>query len=86
MTVATGTIAPKDAAADWAIERLPVEHRPLLALARSGYLGDATDERWSERMPAVRGLAERLVAEIDRAERQPRPAPGGYRRTSRANR
>ncbi|GEM_PF-6550602 len=27
-SAATGTIAPKDVAANWALERLPQEHRP----------------------------------------------------------
>ncbi|GEC08690.1 nucleotidyltransferase [Streptomyces spinoverrucosus] len=39
VTLATGTIRSKDAAADWALERLPPEHRPALAWARAAYLG-----------------------------------------------
>lgn len=38
-TAATGSIASKERAADWAIERLPVQHRPLLSEARDAYLG-----------------------------------------------
>ena len=39
----TGGIAPKDAAAAWALERLPNEHRPVLASAHAAYLGHAPD-------------------------------------------
>lgn len=39
----TGEIAPKDVAAAWALERLPDEHRPVLAMARAAYLGGAED-------------------------------------------
>jgi streptomycin 3"-adenylyltransferase len=39
----TGQIAPKDAAAAWALERLPGEHRPVLASAHAAYLGHAPD-------------------------------------------
>lgn len=53
VTVSTGEIRTKDAAADWALERLPVEHRPVLARARAIYLG-AENERWND-------LAERLL-------------------------
>ncbi|HEY8940188.1 MAG TPA: AadA family aminoglycoside 3''-O-nucleotidyltransferase [Cellvibrio sp.] len=42
-SVATGQIIPKDAAASWAIERLPVKYLPLLLDARQSYLGLGTD-------------------------------------------
>ncbi len=35
----TGRIAPKDVAADWVMERLPVEHKSILLEARQAYLG-----------------------------------------------
>jgi len=38
-SAATGRIAAKDAAADWALQRLPPAHRAVLAGARAGYLG-----------------------------------------------
>jgi streptomycin 3"-adenylyltransferase len=38
-SAATGEIGPKDIAAAWALERLPVEHRPLLKRALDAYLG-----------------------------------------------
>ena len=62
-TLATGEIRAKDAAAAWALQRLPAEHRPALAHARAGYLG-AEDDRWEELGGDVRPLAERMVAEI----------------------
>ena len=46
-TVATGVIRSKDAAADWALERLPDEHRAPLERARAIYLGEE-DERWDD--------------------------------------
>jgi len=42
-SVATGGIASKDAAAAWALERLPRQHRPVLAHARDTYLGGLPD-------------------------------------------
>lgn len=62
-TVATGTIRSKDAAADWALERLPDEQRAVLARARAIYLGDE-EERWDDLEPLVRPHAEHVVAEI----------------------
>ena len=37
------TIVPKDVAADWVVERLPVELQPLLLEARQAYLGRGPD-------------------------------------------
>ena len=62
-TVATGTIRPKDAAADWAIERLPEAQRPVLARARSIYVGDQA-ERWDDLMDRIRPHADYVIAEI----------------------
>ncbi|ANY17513.1 aminoglycoside adenylyltransferase family protein [Bordetella pseudohinzii] len=42
-SAATGAIAPKDMAADWALARLPETYRPLLWQARQAYLGHAQD-------------------------------------------
>lgn len=64
-TVATGTIRSKDAAADWALERLPDEQRAVLARARAIYLGDE-EKRWDDLEPLVRLHAEHVVAEIRR--------------------
>lgn len=40
---ATGKIAPKDVAADWAIKRLPAEHQSILFEARQAYIGGNKD-------------------------------------------
>ena len=65
-TLATGAIRSKDAAADWALPRLPAEHRPVLAHARAIYLGER-DERWeSDLLPGVRPCADFLVQAIGR--------------------
>ncbi|MFJ8717801.1 aminoglycoside adenylyltransferase family protein [Streptomyces violaceus] len=60
-TLTTGDIRSKDAAAAWALRRLPAEHRPVLARARAVYLGEE-DERWDGLVP--RPCAEFMVREI----------------------
>lgn len=67
-TLTTGRIRPKDAAADWALARLPPEHRPALEHARQLYLNCRySDESWSETLQAqVRPLVDHVLAEIDR--------------------
>jgi streptomycin 3"-adenylyltransferase len=64
-TAATGEIVPKDAAAAWALPRLPAEHRPVLARARAVYLGEE-DERWDDLRARLRPHAEFVAAEIGR--------------------
>ena len=64
-TVATGVIRPKDAAADWALARLPEEHRAVLARARAIYLGDE-EEHWDDIKPRVQAHADYVVREIER--------------------
>ncbi|CAM5721494.1 Streptomycin 3'-adenylyltransferase OS=Streptomyces violarus OX=67380 GN=FHS41_006532 PE=4 SV=1 [Streptomyces violarus] len=49
-TLKTGTIRSKDAAAEWALDRLPAGHRPVLARARAVYLGQEA-ERWDDQAP-----------------------------------
>jgi streptomycin 3"-adenylyltransferase len=66
-TVATAHLRAKDAAADWALERLPAEHRPVLERARAIYLGDIEDEENADLWPAVRPHVEHVVREIERA-------------------
>ncbi|KUM72374.1 nucleotidyltransferase [Streptomyces curacoi] len=64
-TLVLGTIKAKEAAADWALPRIPAEHRPVLAHPRAVCLGD-DDERWDEELlPGVRPCADFLVAAID---------------------
>jgi streptomycin 3"-adenylyltransferase len=67
-TLATGQIKSKNAAADWALARLPVEHRPALEHARRLYLNSHySEESWSDALRAqVRPLADRVLDEIDR--------------------
>jgi streptomycin 3"-adenylyltransferase len=42
-SAATGSIVPKDVAADWVLERLPIEYQPILYEARQAYLGHSED-------------------------------------------
>jgi streptomycin 3"-adenylyltransferase len=42
-SAATGSIVPKDVAADWVLERLPIEYQPILHEARQAYLGHSED-------------------------------------------
>ncbi|WP_031478821.1 aminoglycoside nucleotidyltransferase ANT9 [Streptomyces bicolor] len=64
-TLATGVIRSKDAAADWALMRLPAEHRAVLAHARDVYLGHE-EERWDDGLlPGVRPCADFLVRAIE---------------------
>lgn len=67
-TLETGRIRSKDAAADWALVRLPAEQRPVLAHARAVYTGQA-EEDWAPLRPAVRPHAAHLLERIRRAER-----------------
>ena len=64
-TLATGEIRSKDAAADWALARLPDEHRTALARARAVYLGEEV-ERWDDLAARVRPYADHVVGEIRR--------------------
>ena len=65
-TLQEGPIAPKDAAAAWALERLAPEAGEALRLARDGYLGLAADV-WDEpAKAAARRDAELMQAAIRR--------------------
>jgi len=79
LTVATGEIGSKDAAADWALPRLPEEHREVLARARAIYLGEE-DERWDDLESRVRLHADHVIREIERlvasAPGRPEGRPG----------
>ena len=67
-TLATGEIRTKDAAADWALAKLPPEHRPVLEHARELYLNSQyAEERWSDELRArLRPHVDAVLAEIDR--------------------
>lgn len=71
MTIVTGTIGSKDAAADWALDRLPDQYRPVLARARAGYFAEE-QETWPRAvLPDVVAHVDYVISEIQRA------APGG---------
>ena len=63
-TLETGEFRSKDAAADWALQRVPEEHRPALARARAVYVG-GEDDRWDD-LEGARRHADFVAAEIDR--------------------
>lgn len=71
-TLATGGIRSKDAAADWALARLPAEHRPVLEHARDLYLTcHYQDESWDEELKAsVRPHVDEVLTRIDRLRRR----------------
>lgn len=62
-TLATGAIASKDAAAQWASERMPKPLRPVLQRARAIYLGEHA-EQWDDLQGEVEPCVEFIVAEI----------------------
>jgi aminoglycoside 9-adenylyltransferase len=64
MTVSIGKIAPKDAAADWVLERLCEEHRALLKLAQRAYLGECKDD-WGSRQKEVSALISHMKHAIE---------------------
>jgi Domain of unknown function (DUF4111) len=64
-TLATREIRAKDVAADWALARLPEEHRAVLAHARAAYLGDE-EERWNDLATRIGAHGEHVLAEIER--------------------
>jgi len=64
-TLATGVIRSKDAAADWALCRLPEEHQSVLARARAIYLGHHP-ERWDDIGDQLEPHLEYVIAEIRR--------------------
>ncbi|MGW1088525.1 aminoglycoside adenylyltransferase family protein [Streptomyces sp. NPDC002596] len=71
-TLATGEIKPKDAAADWALARLPSQHRPVLEHARNLYLTcHYQDEVWSDELKVqIRPHAEDVVTRINELRRR----------------
>jgi streptomycin 3"-adenylyltransferase len=62
-TLVTGELCSKDAAADWALARLPDEHRAVLQHARAVYLGEA-DEDWSELGTRVGPHVEHVLRQV----------------------
>ncbi|HEX7306864.1 aminoglycoside adenylyltransferase domain-containing protein [Lentzea sp.] len=72
VTLATGEIRSKDAAADWAIARLPAEHRPVLEHARDLYRErHYADEVWSHDLEVrVRPCAAEVCDRVDDLRRR----------------
>ncbi len=66
LTIATGRIAAKDVAAEWAGERVPPEQRPPLDHARAVYRGEVQDV-WTEFRQATSETAAALARAIDEA-------------------
>lgn len=68
MTVATGAVGSKQAAAQWALPRLAPAQRSVLAHAEYLYINDRYfDDRWSEELTAQIGpFVDEVVAEIRR--------------------
>jgi streptomycin 3"-adenylyltransferase len=64
-TVSTGIIRSKEAAADWALDRLPETHRPVLARARAIYLGDSP-ELWVDLSDDIPPHVDFVTAQIRR--------------------
>ena len=63
-TLETDAIRSKPDAATWAIERLPVEHRPVLRRAHAICLGDEL-ESWDDLREGVPACADFMVARIN---------------------
>ncbi|WP_265667717.1 MULTISPECIES: aminoglycoside adenylyltransferase family protein [Streptomyces] len=79
-TLATGVIDPKDAAAAWALERLPARHRPVLARARAVYRGEEA-EHWSDLRPALAPFAAHMAGVLGRFTPPGTGAPGALHGT-----
>jgi aminoglycoside adenylyltransferase-like protein len=62
----------KDRAAEWAQERLPPEHRQLMARARAMYLGRQPDE-WTGWPSEARVGADYMISQIRRELARRRP-------------
>jgi streptomycin 3"-adenylyltransferase len=62
-TCETGVIRSKDAAAEWALDRLAGPHRAVLARAREIYLGEQA-ERWQDMQTEVASLVDYLIGKV----------------------
>jgi predicted nucleotidyltransferase len=63
-TVATGEIRAKDAAATWALGRLPAEYRDVLRHARAVYVGTRDDD-WSALAPRVPPHVDYVTGQVE---------------------
>lgn len=66
VTLETDRIVPKDVAADWVLDRIPEEHRPVLEKARIIYLEGLGDAAWGEMLPRVRPAVDHVYGRIRR--------------------
>lgn len=64
LTAATGDIAPKDIAAQWAEKQAPADYALLLRYAREGYLGQVED-RWEDCREDFEALASYMKKSIE---------------------
>ncbi|HEX6682705.1 MAG TPA: aminoglycoside adenylyltransferase family protein [Candidatus Limnocylindrales bacterium] len=66
VTLATGEIRSKDAAADWALAHLPAQHRPAMAHAKAIYLGEQAEVWPDDLLAHVQPLVDHLLPDINR--------------------
>lgn len=71
-TAVTGKFVTKEAAADWALPRVPIGLREALVLARDGYRGTVEDD-WSGRLCDARKAATHLCGNVRRQLQGPLP-------------
>lgn len=64
LTAATGDIASKDVAAEWAKGQLAKEHAALLDYAKQGYLGKVEDQ-WEEKQEDFKALISDMRQSIE---------------------
>lgn len=64
LTAATGDIAPKDIAAQWAENQAPPDYTVLLRYAREGYLGKVED-RWKDKRKGFEALVSYMNKAIE---------------------
>lgn len=64
VTAAEGKFLPKDAAAEWALPRLPVEQAALLELAGRAYRGEVSDS-WENMDSRLNSLVDHMRKEIE---------------------
>ncbi len=62
-TLATGEFRSKDEAAEWALVRLPEQHRAVLAHAQAAYLGEDSED-WRALAPRIRPHVDYVVEHI----------------------
>lgn len=64
LTAAVGEIAPKDVAAEWAMNRLPDAQASLLDMARKAYLGECHD-KWEGHEAELMALVTHMKRSIE---------------------